>query len=125
MASVRVSFGPVYWIHNNSIVPTTTTTSTTSTTTTSTEPTTTKQKESIYPGMQPPLEVFDDDNNLPADQQSQESEIRNVEMSPEEIRKGKMEAVKVNEGSSGFVHRISSMSAVVAVLSVCLSRLLF
>lgn len=68
--------------------------------------------------MPPPMEDFDD-NQLPADQQSQESEISNVhqQMSPEEIRKANMEAVKVNDASSGFSHSVSLSCAVLVLVS--------
>lgn len=115
MTNVKVSFGPVYWIHNNSMVPTTTTT-----TTTSTEPSTTKRKE-VFPAMPPPLEDMDD-NDIAADQQSQESEIHNVhqQMTPDEVKKASSLAVK-DGSSSANVHRISCLLSTVLILSASLA----
>lgn len=116
MKNVKVVFGPVYWIHNMTIVPVTTTTTTT--TTTSTEATTTKRKEIVYPGMPPPLEDMDD-NELPQDQQSQESEMhtQTQQMTSEEILKGQLGNVKLAEANSGLSLMISASSVVLLVLS--------
>lgn len=47
MEDVQIEFGPVYWTHNFTLVPTTTTTTTTTTTSTTTQATTTNHNPVI------------------------------------------------------------------------------
>lgn len=68
MLDVTIEIGPIYWIHNQTFVPTTTTTTTTSTTTT-TEPTTTSQKAKP---LVPPIE----ENEIPSDQPDSDEVIK-------------------------------------------------
>ncbi|XP_054281994.1 protein unzipped-like isoform X2 [Macrosteles quadrilineatus] len=58
MKELKAVFSPVYWIHNDTLVPTTTTTTTTTTSTTTT--TTTRPKEIVDSN-----NIQGDDNNLP------------------------------------------------------------
>lgn len=59
MLDVKIVTGPIYWIHNQTFVPTTTTTTTSTTTTT--EPTTTSQKAKP---LESPIDVSDNEITL-------------------------------------------------------------
>ncbi|KAF5300306.1 hypothetical protein FQA39_LY11163 [Lamprigera yunnana] len=65
MRDVMPEFGPVYFLHNNSFVPTTTTTTTTTTTSRTTITSKTTTADNVVP-MTPPV-LFDKDGNREAD----------------------------------------------------------
>lgn len=58
MLDVKIVTGPIYWIHNQTFVPTTTTTTSTTTTT---EPTTTSQKAKP---LESPIDISDNEITL-------------------------------------------------------------
>lgn len=113
LIDVKVEFGPIYWTHNLTLIPTTTTTTTTTTTSTTTEPTTTSTMEP-KPALPPPFDDEDMDNEIANDQSVAGDSLKMRNMEEKTSKAG------VNGSSDGStINKISVIFA--SALSVLVS----
>ncbi|GAB0087731.1 Protein unzipped [Sergentomyia squamirostris] len=119
MLDVKIEFSPVYWIHNQTVVPTTTTTSTTSTTTTTTTTTTPEATTTTSSSTNkniPRGHADDFDNEIAAADESRDTEV--IQMSKIAGSDRSSKDAQTTAGSTNKVHFLSTVIIALPLLLV-------